>query len=164
MVEMAAPDRTDLIVRVGEYLRAHHVMCVATADPSGNTPHAANVFYAVDSEMRLIFVSRPTSLHGLHMGKKGPVAVTVSEDYDDWRLIQGVQLWGTAERLGPVAKVAALARYFKQFPFARELMRDSPQAVGQRDIAVYRVSPERVSFTDNTSGLFGRETLELVRE
>jgi len=161
---VAKADPTDLSVRVAGYLRAHHIMSLATVDPAGNVPHAANVFYAVDEQERLIFLSRSTSLHALHIGKRGPVAATVTEDYGDWRLIQGVQLWGIADRLGSVAKAAALARYFKEFPFARDLVRDPARAAQMRKVSVYRVTPRRVSFTDNTSGVFGRETLDLVRE
>ncbi len=91
--------------------------------------------------------------------------MTVSEDYDDWRLIQGVQLWGT--RSSDSAGWRRSRRWPATSSSSRSpasLMRDSAHAARLRDIAVYRVSPERVSFTDNTSGLFGRETLELVRE
>jgi hypothetical protein len=86
-------------------------MTIATAGPSarsdggpdtggsGNIPHAANVFYAVDSSLRLIFLSKPSSLHGRHIGERAAVAVTVTEPYDDWTAIQGVQLWGEARRV-----------------------------------------------------------------
>jgi uncharacterized protein YhbP (UPF0306 family) len=32
-----------------------------------------------------------------------------------------------------------------------------------RSVAVYRVEPERLAFTDNTTGVFGREVLEIKR-
>ena len=34
-------------------------------------------------------------------------------------------------------------------------------AESMRKVAVYRVTPERVAFTDNTTGVFGREVLDL---
>jgi uncharacterized protein YhbP (UPF0306 family) len=158
-------DQSDLRARIAGYLRAHHTMTIATAAAGdGNAPHAAHVFYSVDDRLRLVFLSRPTSLHGQHIGKEAPVAVTVSEEYGEWQLIQGVQLWGRARLLGGVTKARALALYFGRFPFARELMNDAVRAPKLGDIGVYRVEPERAAFTDNTCGVFGRETLELVRK
>ena len=134
----------------------------ATVAPAGNAPHAAHVFYAVDGGLRLIFLSKTTSLHGQDIGKEARVAVTVSEEYEDWRLIQGVQLWGTARLLTGKDGARALARYVRRFPFARELLSAPGLAARLREIGIYRVDPERAGYTDNTSGVFGRETLELM--
>jgi uncharacterized protein YhbP (UPF0306 family) len=161
---MGAGEQAELRARVAEYLRAHHTMTVATVSPADNAPHAAHVFYAVDEHLRLVFLSKKTSLHGQHIGKQAAVAVTVSEDYEEWRLIQGVQLWGTARLLSKIAEVAALTHYFRRFPFVREILSDPASAARMRDMGVYRVEPDRAAFTDNTCGVFGRETLELVSE
>jgi uncharacterized protein YhbP (UPF0306 family) len=134
-------------------------MTLATAE--GIAPHAASVFYAVDDALRLIFLSKPTSTHGVHIGSGARVAVTVTEQYEDWESIQGVQLWGTARRLRGVTKTAAMAVYLRRFPFVRDLMNQPRLADAVRAIAVYRVEPERAAFTDNTTGVFGREVLDL---
>jgi uncharacterized protein YhbP (UPF0306 family) len=154
----------DLRARVAGYLRAHHTMMIATAGPVVNTPHAASVFYAVDDALRLVFLSKPTSVHGSHIGEAGPVAVTVSEDYADWEMIQGVQLWGEARLLSGAAKASALALYLKRFPFVRDLLSHPKLAEIIRNIGVYRVEPDRAAFTDNKTGVFGREVLELTGE
>ena len=172
--------RDDLRDRVAGYLRAHHTMTIATMGPAaaapgaprgapqggpgGNVPHAASVFYAVDDALRLVFLSRPTSTHALHIGRCAPVAVTVSEDYGDCEMIQGVQLWGAARPLGGAAKAVALALYLGRFPFVRDMAKRPRVAEIVRSIGVYRVEPERAAFTDNTTGVFGREVLELVLE
>ncbi len=70
----------------------------------------------MDDSLRLVFLSKPSSLHGSHIGRAAPVAVTVSEDYGDWELIQGVQLWGEARLLSGAAKAGALALYLQAFP------------------------------------------------
>jgi uncharacterized protein YhbP (UPF0306 family) len=158
----AVDSKGDLRTRLAGYLSTHHVMTVATVGAGGNTPHAATVFYAMDTHMRLIFLSKTTSLHATHIGAEAPVAVTVSEEYDDWRRIQGVQLWGRAKLLKGTARLSALAKYSARFPFVPDLLRDPGVAPRLRDVAVYRVELESAAFTDNTSGLFGRETLELA--
>jgi uncharacterized protein YhbP (UPF0306 family) len=124
-------------------------------------PHAASVFYAVDDSLRLVFISKPSSTHGQHIGQSAPVAVTVSEDYGDWELIQGVQLWGEARLLSGAAKAGAFALYLRRFPFVREMLDQPRLAEMVRGIGVYRVEPASAAFTDNTTGIFGREVLEL---
>jgi uncharacterized protein YhbP (UPF0306 family) len=88
----------------------------------------------------------------------------VSQEYEDWENIQGVQLWGPATLLRGSAKTAALALYMKRFPFVKEMMGDWIHSPKLKDIGVYRVDPTKAGFTDNTTGFFGRETLEPVRE
>lgn len=161
---MHAGGTAELRGRVAEYLDGHHVMTVATADPEGNAPHAAHVFYVADERMRLVFLSQKSSQHGRHIGKGAPVAVTVSESHEDWRDIQGVQLWGRACLLTGGAEATALARYLARFPFVKELLRDPGSIARLRDIGVYQIEAEKVALTDNSAGLFGRETVELVRE
>jgi uncharacterized protein YhbP (UPF0306 family) len=146
---------------VASYLRAHHTMTIATTGLVGDTPHAATVFYAVDDTLRLVFLSKTDSVHGSHIEEVTPVAVTVTEEYVDWEKIQGVQLWGDASLLSGGAKAAALALYLTRFPFARDLASQPLHLEMMRDIGVYRVVPYRAAFTDNSTGVFGREMLEL---
>lgn len=168
--------------RVTQYLRTHHTMTLATCGaapwrerPDGsaasgsaagerNEPHAATVFYAVNDRLHLVFLSKTTSVHGVHIGKAALVAVTVSEDYADWQMIQGVQLWGNARLLEGAARAAALVLYLRRFPFVRQFMKDPGRAEFMRHIGVFRVEPRRAAFTDNRTGAFGREVLELEGE
>ena len=92
------------------------------------------------------------------------MAVTVTEQYDDWEMIQGVQLWGEARLLTGTARAGAFMVYLRRFPFVRDLARLPRHAETLRDIGVYRVEPERAAFTDNSAGVFGRKMLELVGE
>lgn len=161
---MALQDCGDLVGRVERYLQAHHTMTIATSASAGNAPHAAQVFYAMDDQLRLIFLSSPASLHAQHIGREAPVAVTVGEEYDEWRLIQGVQLWGRARLLKGAAKAKALTVYLRRFPFVEDLFKDPLRSSKLGKVGVYQVEPARAGFTDNTSGVFGRETVDLMGE
>jgi uncharacterized protein YhbP (UPF0306 family) len=162
---LTTTSQSDLRERVAAYLRAHHTMTLATAGLPGEVmPHAATVFYAVDAQLRLVFLSKPDSLHGVHIGEAAPVAVTVAAHYDDWKLIRGVQLWGTAYRLRGADQAVGMAVYLRRFPFVRELMKQPQLARLFREVGVYRVEPRRLAFTDNTTGVFGREVLDLMVE
>ncbi len=137
----------------------------AFSGPSGPAqapiPHAASVFYAVDDKLRLVFLSKTFSLHGEHISGKAQVAVTVTEAYDDWEKIRGVQMWGEARLLTGAAKAGALALYVSRFPFVRDIIKHPSMAELMRGMGVYRVEPTRVAFTDNLTGVFGREVLDL---
>ncbi len=176
LVPASTMNQAELRDRVAAYLASHHTMTVATLGPpddriaaasgigrSEAAPHAASVFYVADRALRPVFMSKPSSVHGKHIGQAGPVAVTVSEDYGDWESIQGVQLWGRALLLtgGPRAK--AMALYLTKFPFVREMMKQPRLAELIAGIGVYQVVPRRIAFTDNTTGVFGREVLEIER-
>jgi uncharacterized protein YhbP (UPF0306 family) len=163
-VVVGSQESDDLRALVAAYLRAHHTMTISTAGPTGSEPHAASVFYAVDDALRLVFLSKPTSVHGRHIGEAAPVAVTVTEEYEDWDMIQGVQLWGVARLLGGTAKAGAFALYLRRFPFVRDLMSHPAHAEIIRGIGVYRIEPERAGFTDNSAGVFGRKMLQLMGE
>jgi uncharacterized protein YhbP (UPF0306 family) len=54
-----------------------------------------------------------------------------------------------------------MAVYVRRFPFVGDLMDQPRLAATLRKVAVYRVEPERAAFTDNTTGVFGREILDL---
>lgn len=131
---------------------------------TGNAPHAASVFYAMDDSLGLIFLSKPSSLHGEHIGDRASVAATVSEGYEDWEKIQGVQLWGEARRLRGAARARGLAVYLGKFPFVKDILKRPGMASLLTGMGVYRLQPRRLSLTDNTTGVFGREVLDLVVE
>lgn len=163
--QAAVPERASeapLRDRIGVYLRAHHTMTLATvgSGPEGAAEaHAASVFYAVDGRLRLVFLSKPSSRHGAHIVAGSRVAATVTEESQEWREIQGVQLWGRAEMLSGGARVGGMAVYLRCFPFVRGLLEEPRLAVLATELAVFRVTPERFALTDNRTGFFGREVL-----
>ena len=176
--DISGPETAALRMRVTEYLKAHHTMTLATVGawpgvPEAGAvagagempaPHAASVFYAVDDKLRLVFLSKTSSLHGEHISRRASVAVTVTESYDDWEMIRGVQMWGEARLLSGPAKAGALGLYVSRFPFVRDILKHPSMAGLMRGMGVYRVEPARVAFTDNLTGVFGREVLDLRLE
>src|SRR5688572_14067789 len=82
----------DLKEQILQYMRSHNTMTLATC--ARDVPWAATAFYASD-EWRLYFFSAPDSRHGQNLAANPRVAVTIQEDYHDWRKIKGIQLEGT---------------------------------------------------------------------
>lgn len=142
------------------YLRAHHVMTLATA--SVDKPWAAAVFYASEG-FELYFLSSPETRHGAAIGQEATVAAAIHEDYRAWPEIQGIQLEGRARRLEGAAREAALACYAAKFPFVRAQADAAPEIErALQRVAWYRLVPSSLYFIDNSRGFGHRETIALA--
>ncbi len=153
----------DLKQQIVDYLKSHNTMTLATC--AGDVPWAATVFFASD-DLRLYFFSAPESRHCQNLAANGRVAVTVQEDYQDWRKIKGIQLEGRVELVdGVVAKAKAMAVYAFKYPEVIKLFTDPTSGVFHKaflKVKFYCVVPEKLFFIDNAQG-FGRRQ-ELVLE
>jgi uncharacterized protein YhbP (UPF0306 family) len=130
---------------------------VSAAPEAPAVPHVASLFYATDAEGRLIFLSMAASRHGHDLKSQSRAAVAVTEQYEDWREIKGVQLHGSVEVLRGVERLRGLATYLARFPFVRELVRLPGKAGLLESAEVFRFVPSDAAFTDNSTGVFGRE-------
>ena len=74
-------------------------------DVRGDAPWAATVFFASDG-LSLYFFSSPESRHCQNLAANARVAVTVQEDYKDWRKIKGIQLEGRVKLVDGVVEKA----------------------------------------------------------
>jgi len=138
------------------YLEAHNTMTLATS--SGDIPWAATVFFASD-DLRLYFFSSPDSRHCQNLAANPRVAVTVQEDYKDWRDIKGIQLEGRITAVDSVLeKAKAMTVYARKYPAAIKLFTNPTSGVFYKaflKVKFYCVVPERVFFIDNDQG-FGK--------
>jgi len=137
-------------------------MTLATS--AGDLPWAATVFYASDG-LRLYFFSAPESRHCQNLAANGRVAVTVQEDYQDWRKIKGIQLEGQAELVdGVVEKAKAMTIYALKYPEVIKLFTDPTSGVFHKaflKVKFYCVVPEKLFFIDNAQGFGKRQELLL---
>jgi len=154
----------DLRQQVLDYLKAHNTMTLATC--SGEAPWAATVFFASDG-LSLYFFSAPESRHCQNLAANGHVAVTVQEDYKDWRKIKGVQLEGRVELVdGVAAKAKAMTIYALKFPEVIKLFTDPASGVFHKaflKVKFYCVVPEKLFFIDNEQGFGKRQELLVDR-
>nr|MDP2192126.1 pyridoxamine 5'-phosphate oxidase family protein [Rhodoferax sp.] len=147
--------------KVLAYLRQHNVMTIATTGTHG--PWAAAVFYA-NRGFTLYFLSAPTTRHSEDIEARGAVAVTIQEDYRNWREIQGIQIEGRAVRLQGVERATAMVRYLKKYPFVRDSLGVAPEiARALNHVTWYKIEPSRLYFIDNSLGLGHRDDIVLSR-
>ena len=137
------------------YLENHNVMTLATNGPEGLW--AAAVFY-VNKDFKLYFLSAPATRHSQNIAAQPGVAVTIQEDYQDWREIKGIQLEGKAYQIDGAERTKAIARYGRKFPIIGNLSHAPAEIVqAMSKIGWYKVIPERLYLIDNSLGLGHRD-------
>jgi uncharacterized protein len=148
--------------QVLSYLNEHNTMTLGTC--SGDVPWSATVFYASD-ELRLYFFSVPDSRHCQNLAANPRVAVTIQEDYHDWREIKGIQLEGTVTLVDAlVAKAKAMAVYARKYPEVIKLFTNPDSGLFYRaflKVKFYCVIPDKLFFIDNEQGFGKRQELAI---
>lgn len=149
--------------QVLDYLKSHNTMTLATC--AGEMPWAATVFYASD-DLKLYFFSSPESRHCQNLAANSRVAVTIQEDYKDWRLIKGIQLEGKVILVDSVIeKAKAIAVYARKYPAVIKLFTDPTSGVYHKaflKVKFYCVIPERLFYIDNAQGFGKRQEMPIV--
>jgi uncharacterized protein len=138
------------------YLASHHVMTLATTGPAG--VWAAAVFYANEG-FTLTFLSAGHTRHALNIAAHPRTAVTIQEDYADWRAIQGIQLEGIVSQLTDTVREAAINRYQVKFPFL--IQAPLPVQRALQKVNWYQLVPDRFYFIDNSKGFGHRDEISL---
>jgi uncharacterized protein YhbP (UPF0306 family) len=145
------------------YLTSHNTMTLATC--AGDSPWAATVFYASD-DLRLYFFSSPESRHCQNLAANPHVAVTVQEDYKDWREIKGIQLEGRVAAVESVLeKAKAMSVYARKYPAVIKLFTNPASGVFYQafmKVKFYCVVPEKVFYIDNAQGFGKRQELAIA--
>jgi hypothetical protein len=151
-------EKAELRRRALRYLQEHTTMTLATVGPEG--PWAAGLFY-VSEEFDLYWLSNPESRHSRNLAYEPRVAVTIHEDYRDWRIIQGLQMEGSAREIGPPEWTGRpMALYLAKYPFLKDPPLPLRHALTR--MRVYRFQPTRIYFIDNTRGVGVREEVPVT--
>lgn len=144
-----------LRAKVLAYLEAHHVMTLATAGP-----WAAAVFYVNDG-FTLYFLSSPQTRHGQELAANPRVAITIHEDYADWRSIKGIQFDGVAVPVSAEECTRVRGLYGAKFPLIGVASK-TPAAIARAltRIEWYKVTARSVYFVDNSVAFGHRDRID----
>jgi len=116
----------------------------------------APLFYIVDKELSLYWLSSEDSLHCLNLARTPRAAATVYRNADNWRTICGVQLRGVVSKVTEPQRRAALVKiYCERFKLGRVLR------LAVRQSYIYCFTPDFFRYIDNACG-FGFK-FELTR-
>jgi uncharacterized protein YhbP (UPF0306 family) len=93
------------------------------------------------------------------------VAVTIQEDYHDWRKIKGIQLEGSVALVDSVAaKAKAMAIYAGKYPDIIRLFTNPASGLFYKaffKVKFYCVAPQKLFFIDNEQGFGKRQELAI---
>ena len=155
-------------------------MTIATS--RDNVPWAAAIFYANDG-FTLYYLSDPDTRHSADIAKVSTVAVTINEDYDDYRKVKGIQMEGKAELVSQEAELAQATKvYVNKYPYAapylKLMMTPFPRVIsllekfvhklpGVPDFTTpfpaqfYKIVPTKVYWIDNEKSFGERQEVVL---
>ncbi len=154
----------DLKQQILDSLHTHNSMTLATC--ANEVAWAATVFYASE-EWKLYFFSVPQSRHCQNLAVNPRVAVTIQEDYKDWRRIKGIQLEGKGLLVdSTLEKTKAMTVYARKYPEVIKLFTTPGSGVFYQaflKVKFYCVVPEKMYFIDNEQGFGKRQELELSK-
>jgi uncharacterized protein YhbP (UPF0306 family) len=106
---------------VAALLGEETTLSLATTGEDGQVC-VAPLFYIVDKELSLYWLSSESSLHSLNLAATPRAAATVYRSVESWRQIRGAQLRGAVSKVTEPERRAALVRtYCERFKLGRVL-------------------------------------------
>lgn len=133
----------DIDNKIEKFIKAHHVLTLATATLNGE-PYCCNCFFAYDNESAaFIFTSGKETHHAQMMEQNSRVAASIVLETRTVGKIQGLQITGHIK----TAKDSDKTLYIKRFPYT---------AIA--DLTLWRLEADFMKLTDNTLG-FGKKLI-----
>lgn len=134
------------------------VMTLATVGANGE-PHAADVYFAADSNLNLFFFSDPESQHCQDVTLNPSAGATIHPECSAWREIRGLQLRGTVSAVtDPEEWERAWELYQTKFPFVAEFR----SVIDQNQLYIFK--PDWVRLVDNRKGFGCKLEWKLPKE
>ena len=137
-------------------LREQTTLSLATTGEGGE-PCVAPLFYIVDEELNLYWLSSESSQHSLNLLRTPRAAATVYRPAKSWKEIRGVQMHGAVSKVTEPERRAALVKaYCERFKLGRVFR------LAIRRSALYAFQPDFIRYIDNAKAFGGN--FELTRQ
>ena len=141
--------------RIAALLGEETTLSLATTGEEGEA-WATPLFYIVDNELTLYWLSSESSLHSQNLLRRPRTAATVYRPAKSWKEIRGVQMRGMVSIVAEPERRAALVKaYCERFKLGRVFR------LAIRRSNLYSLQPEFFRYIDNTGGFGGN--FELTR-
>ncbi|GAB6153837.1 pyridoxamine 5'-phosphate oxidase family protein [Desulfosporosinus burensis] len=139
---------TEIAQLMLDYLATHNTIILSTYGE--DAPWSTPVFF-VNRGFKIYFLSEPTTIHSCNLRENPLMAASITEDYKDFRKIQGIQLRGHTYLVNSLKETAmVLASYFKKYPAAKHIFQTPASFKGVSKARWHCIIPEFLRFTDNT--------------
>lgn len=142
-----------------EYFATQAVMSLSTF---GKHPAICTVYFIVDEDLNLYFISRPETEHCKNIMINGAVACSIADcrqQVTDKKI--GVQIKGTAVELPTIEKIGTALMFWSKANFGFEGI-VTVDTIKERMIEsrAYKITPTEIKFFNEE--LFGPEGVEMV--
>lgn len=151
-------DRQEVIRHIKEFLRSHFQMVVGTY---ASYPWTATVYYSVDNDMNIYFLSNPETLHCKQIEKNPKVSVAVVDSpQKPASLKKGLQIYGKAKKISGANKIRhALELWKKTLDVTSPLYSYENMMKKAIKGRMYKITPIRVKFFNEALWNEGQEPL-----
>ncbi|MGD0541675.1 MAG: pyridoxamine 5'-phosphate oxidase family protein [Tepidisphaeraceae bacterium] len=141
-----SPDRLEQLKTLSALLREENTLALATVDEQGEVS-VAPLFYLVDENLCLFWLSSPSSLHSQNLKKMPRAAATVYRHTESWIDIRGVQMRGLATVVTDRRRRRLLIKsYSERFKLGTLFL----PAISR--CSLYEFRPDFFRFIDNSVG------------
>lgn len=136
----------DLKQLIYEYLQKERLMALAT---TGEHIWIANLYYLVDPDLNLYFLSGTHRDHSQHIKSNPEVAVAIADSSQPFAPGQkGIQLYGSAKRVNVLEQLKWMAKMWNSL-IATNLDAEKLSAKTLLDSTksgVYKITPQKIKF------------------
>ena len=133
---------------VADFLSKQPLMQVATSD--SNNMWIATVWYAIDKDLNIYFLSKETREHSQHIAINSKVTCAITGQYTKGpgEKIQGVQLSGVAKKLTGLSVLTGYKVYASKWPQLYTIGPVEAFKGNAAGIHMYSIAPERIVLFD----------------
>ena len=140
------PNHPEQLKTLTALLREENTLALATADEHGEVS-VAPLFYLVDEQLSLFWLSSPSSLHSQNLKAVPRAAATVYRHTESWNEIRGVQMRGMVIVItNPKRRRLLIKDYSEQFKLGPLFL----PAISR--CRLYEFRPDFFRFIDNCKG------------
>ncbi|MGD0548562.1 MAG: pyridoxamine 5'-phosphate oxidase family protein [Terracidiphilus sp.] len=140
---------------VAKLLREETTLSLASIGADG-APSAAPLFYIVDEDLSLYWLSSEGSQHSRNLLGRADAAATIHCNAKSWQEIRGVQMRGEVSKVtDPQRRTRIVKAYGERFKLGRVFR------LAIRGSALYVLQPNFFRYIDNSNGFGGN--FELAR-
>lgn len=151
-------EKSEVIGHIKEFLHSHFQMVVSTY---ANYPWTATVYYSVDQDLNIYFLSNPETLHCKQIEKNPKVAVAVVDSpQKPTSLKKGIQIYGKAKKISGANKIRhALELWRKTLDVTNPLYTYEGMMKKAIKGRMYKITPIRIKFFNEALWREGDEPL-----